>query len=309
MKIAIMGAGAMGSFYGSYLSQNNEVWAVDIWKDHVNTINEKGLTLKISDTEEKVFKNIKATDKAEDVGVADLVVIFVKSVNTAEALVTNKALFGPDTMVLTLQNGYGNDEDILEYVKAENLFIGTTACGATVLGPGHVFQAGKGITNVGVTKAGDINRAQIIVDLLNECGLEAVVAKDVMLAIWTKLLVNVGLNAPLALLGVRNGFIADSEAALKIGTTLVTEGAAVAKAEGYDINPEDIVQHYYIEGSKVVGYNRCSMLQDVDKKRKTENAKINGAIVRLGKKHGIPTPYNEVLQTLITAKEDSYDYE
>ena len=299
----------MGSLYGSYLSEKNEVWAVDVWKEHVDTINKYGLKLKISDTEEKIFKNIKATDKAEDVGVADLVVIFVKSVNTAEALVLNKALFGPDTMVLTLQNGYGNDEDILKYVKAENLFIGTTASGATVLGPGHVFQAGKGITNVGVTKQGDIKRAQIIVDLLNDVGVEAAVAPDVMLAVWTKLLVNVGLNAPCALLNERNGFISASEAALTIGRALVKEGAAVAAAEGYTIDPEEIVQHYYIEGAKVVGFNRCSMLQDVDKKRKTENAKINGAIVRLGKKHGIPTPFNEVFSLLITAKEDSYNFE
>lgn len=308
MKIAIMGAGAMGSLYGGPLSEHNEVWFLDIWKEHVDTVNSKGLTINSNGAEPAVYHPHAATSP-EEIGVSELVVIFVKSINTSEAMAANKALFGPDTMVLTLQNGYGNDEDILPYIQAKNLFIGTTACGATMVGPGCVFQAGRGITCVGVTKSGDLNRAQRIVDVLNESGFESKVSPDVMQAVWTKLMVNVGLNAPLALLGVRNGFIAASEHALEIGRKLVAEGVAVAAAEGYQIDGEEIVQHYYIEGSKVVGMNRCSMLQDVDKKRKTEIGKINGAIVKLGQRHGISTPYNEVLQKLIEAKEDSYTFE
>lgn len=308
MKIAILGAGAMGCLYGGPLSEHNDVWFIDVWKDHVDKVNREGLQISRGESEVSLY-HPKATSVASDVGVADLVIIFVKSVNTAEALSLNKDLFGPETMVLTLQNGYGNDEDILPYIRSENLFIGTTACGATMLGPGHVFQAGKGITNVGVTKDGSLERAQKIVDVLNESGFESQVAPDVMIAIWTKLLVNVGLNAPLALLGIRNGFIADSANALEIGRALVREGVAVAAAEGYQLDGEEIVHHYYIEGSKVVGKNRCSMLQDVDKKRKTEIEKINGAIVKLGRRHNIPTPFNEVMTLMIGAKEDSYRYE
>ena len=307
MKIAIMGAGAMGSLYGGWLSEKNEVWCVDVWKEHVDTINREGLRIKVNETEEHIFHPKAVTDAAE-AGNCDLVIIFVKSIHTAQALAQNRALFGPDTMVLTLQNGYGNDEDILPYVREKNLFVGTTACGATVIGPGHVFQAGKGITNIGVTKRGSMERAGILVDLLRDSGFEAAEVPNVMDAVWTKLLVNVGLNAPLALLNVRNGFIADSKNALAIGRALVAEGAAVAKAEGYEVNADEIVEHYYIEGSKVVGYNRCSMLQDVDKARKTEIEKINGAIVKLGSKHGIPTPYNEVMTLMIGAKEEAYHY-
>ena len=307
MKIVILGAGAMGSLYGGPLSIHNEVWFVDVWKEHVDTVNQKGLTVQSSATDETVYYP-KATTTAQDVGVADLAIIFVKSINTADALKESKSIFGPDTMVLTLQNGYGNDEDILPYIKAENLFIGTTACGATMLGPGRVFQAGRGITNVGVTKSGNLCRAQCIADILEESGFEAKVASDVMEAVWTKLLVNVGLNAPLALLGVRNGFIGDNADTLEIGKVLVSEGIAVAAAEGYQLDGNEIVQHYYIEGSKVVGMNRCSMLQDVEKKRKTEIEKINGAIVKLGKQHGIATPYNEVMLHMIRAKEETYLY-
>ena len=305
MKIAIMGAGAMGSMYGGPLCEKNDVWFLDIWKEHIDVINQKGLTVRISDSEERIY-HPHAVVSPEEIGEAELVIIFVKSIHTAEAMKENQALFGPKTMALTLQNGSGNDEDIQPYIKEENLFIGTTACGATMLGPGEVFQAGKGITKIGVNRQGDLARAQKIVDILNESGFEAQISETVMEAVWTKLLVNVGLNAPLALLGVRNGFIAESPHALAVGRALIQEGAAVAAAEGYPVDGEEIVDHYYLHSK--VGMNRCSMLQDVDKKRKTEITKMNGAIVRLGKKHGIATPYNEVLEKLIEAKEDSYSF-
>lgn len=308
MKIVILGAGAMGSLYGGPLSTHHEVWLLDVWKEHVERINKEGLVIRQGDTKSSIY-HPKAACSASETGAADLAIIFVKSVDTAEALAKNREIFGPDTMVLTLQNGYGNDEDILPYIRAENFFIGTTACGATMLGPGEVFQAGKGITSIGVTKTGSLERAQQIVDILEESGFEAKTAPDVMEAVWIKLLVNVGLNAPLALLGVRNGFIGDSSNAMEIGKALVAEGVAVAEAEGYHLDGDAIVQHYYVEGSKVVGKNRCSMLQDMDRKRKTEIGKINGAIVKLGKRHGIPTPYNEVFTYLVQAKEETYCYE
>ncbi len=307
MKIAVLGAGAMGSLYGGRLSADNEVWLVDVWKEHVDAINREGLKIKCSETETMTF-HPKATDHPEEVGAAELVLVFVKSVNTAAALRQNACLFGEDTMVLTLQNGYGNAEDILAYVKEKNLFVGTTAAGATMLGAGHIFQAGMGVTSIGVTKGGDFGRAHILAEVFERSGFPVQLTKNVMEAIWTKLLVNVGLNAPLALLNVRNGFIADSQAAFQLGCALVREGAEVAAAEGYSVDADAIIRHYYIEGSKVVGHNRCSMLQDVDRKRKTEVERINGAIVELGRKHGIATPYNEVLQLLIQAKEDTYQY-
>ena len=181
----------------------------------------------------------------------------------------------------------GNDNDILRYVKEENVLIGATAAGATILGPGYVFLAGMGPTHIGVRKGCDLSKAHPVVDAFKEAGFETYLSNDVMKIIWEKLLVNVGINALMALLNTRNGFIAYSQHALTIGRNLVTEGVAVAKAEGYIFNVEDIVDHYYIKGAKVVGQNRCSMLQDMDKKRKTEIDKINGVISRMGKNIGL----------------------
>jgi len=307
MKIAILGAGAMGSLYGGPLSVKNDVYLIDVWKEHVDNINKNGLKIKVKD-EDKIYRP-KAVTSAAEVGKADLVIIFVKSVNTAAALEDGSALFGPDTLALTLQNGYGNDEDILPYVKKENLLIGATASGATVLGPGYVFQAGIGPTNIGVRKDGCIEKAQIIVDVLNEAGIETYKHDNVLAAIWQKLMVNVGINGVSALLGTRNGFLAESKPAYACAYELVKEGCAVAKAEGFELNAEEICEKYYIQGAKVVGHNRCSMLQDTDKKRKTEVERINGAISAMGRKHGIATPYNDFIVKLINAKEESYNFE
>ena len=308
MKIIVLGAGAMGSMYGSILSKRNEVWLVDIWKEHVDKINSEGLRLKISDTEEEIY-HPHATTNSADAGKADLVIIFVKSVNTAAALEENKNIFHDDTMVLTLQNGYGNDEDILPYVKEDNLLIGTAAGGATVLGPGHIFQAGRDLTTIGVRPGCSLASAQRVVDELNACGFPAVTSDNAMEIVWKKLLVNVGCSAVCALLEKNNAFMDFSPSAYSIGLELIKEACAVAKAEGYTFDPEAIAVRYFHEGAKIVGKNRCAMLQDVDRKRKTEIEKFNGAVARIGKKHGIPTPYNEVMLKLINAKEDGYNYE
>ncbi len=197
----------------------------------------------------------------------------------------------------------------MPYVREENLLIGTTASGATVLQAGKVFQAGIGPTNIGTR--GNLNTKNIdkIVQLMNESGIECYASDNIMLAIWTKLMVNVGINAVTALLDVRNGFLAECTPAYEIAEELVKEGTCVAKAEGYELDAAAIAEKYYIHGAKVVGNNRSSMLQDVDKKRKTEIEKINGAVVRIGKKHNIATPYNELIVKLISAKEESYSFQ
>lgn len=307
MKIIVLGAGAMGSMYGGILSERNEVWLVDIWKEHIDEINKNGLRLKIDENTQRLFHPHAVTDSRE-AGTADLVIIFVKSVQTASALSENRHIFRDDTMVLTLQNGYGNDEDILPYVKERNLLIGTAAGGATMLGPSYVFQGGIDATNIGTRPGCSLESARKVVEEFNACGLPSHVYENAMEIVWKKLLVNVGCSGVCALLEKNNAFMDFSRNAYAVGLELIKEAVAVAAAEGYIFDADAIAYRYFTEGAKIVGKNRCSMLQDVDKRRKTEVEKFNGAIVRLGKIHGIPTPYNEIILRLINAKEDGYNY-
>ena len=112
MKISVIGSGAMGSLYGGYLSQKNEVYLLDVWEEHINTINNKGLIIDENDGSSSIFTP-RAFTKAEDIGVVDLAIVFVKSIMTEAAMEANKALIGKDTIVMTLQNGYGNGDDIM----------------------------------------------------------------------------------------------------------------------------------------------------------------------------------------------------
>ena len=307
MKIAVLGSGAMGSLYGGFLSQANDVWLIDIWKEHVDTINRDGL--RITEGNRDFIFRPRAVLSADEVGIAELAIIFVKSVNTAEALTGAKSLFGPNTMVLTLQNGLGNAEDILPYVGEDNLFVGTSTHGGTVYGPGHIFHARRDKTHVGVIK-GSPTRAQRVVDALISGGFDADVAINVMDMIWHKIIINTAINGQTALLRVTNGFLKINPSANELARVMVREAAAVAAAEGIRLNPEAIISDFFpLDPSIPDDGNRSSMYQDVLNMRKTEVERINGAVMRLGAKHGIPTPYNHMVTLLINATEAAYTYE
>lgn len=301
MRIAIIGSGAMGSLYGGYLSKgDNEVYLVDIWEEHINRINDKGLII-VEDNIELMTKPRGITD-SKGIGPMDLVIVFVKSIHTKNAIENNLSIIGPQTMVLSLQNGYGNNDDISQYVQKSNIILGTTSHGATMLEPGKIKHAGKGKTYIGkLTRGKDENLIKIR-DLLNEAGFETVISDNVMELIWSKLLVNVGINALTAILEINNGQLLEWEEGKELLTLAVSEGVRVANGLGLDFNKEEVVSHV-MDVARATGENKSSMLQDILNKRKTEIEKINGAIVKEGEKLGLDTPVNRVLMDMIKVKE------
>lgn len=300
MKIAVVGAGAMGSLFGGYLSQKNDVYLVDIWAEHVQAINENGLKIEEQDGQIRIF-HPKATTDAKTVGVVELAVVFVKSIQTIEAMEENISLIGPDTMVLSLQNGYGNDADIRKFVDKKNIILGTTAHGCTMKEPGFVYHAGVGQNHIGPVSS-DRNAAEIVAAVLNECDLITDVSDDVMKLVWNKLFVNVGINAITALIDRTNACIADSPCANAVSKALVYEAVATANAGGANFDAAAVFANV-VEVARKTGLNRSSMLQDVSKKRKTEIDKINGAIVKEAEAHGVDVPANRLIVNLIHAKE------
>ncbi|MGD9156027.1 MAG: 2-dehydropantoate 2-reductase [Bacillota bacterium] len=302
MKIAVLGAGAMGSIFGGWLSRHHEVWLIDIWQGHVDAINTNGLLIE-EDGQTHCFQP-RAVNNAQSVGPADLVIIFVKSINTATALAQNRKLFGPQTLALTLQNGWGNADDIRQYVGVEHLYLGTTAHGGNVLGPGRVCHAGSGPTFVGVL-SGDPGRARPIADCLTTAGFATEITDNVTAMIWKKLLINAAINPLTALLNVRNGFLAEAAATQELVTQIVREAVTVANARGMTFDAAAVTTEIF-KVAWLTAANRSSMLQDVTQKRRTEIDRINGAIVTQGEAAGIATPYNTVLLQLIKALEERY---
>jgi 2-dehydropantoate 2-reductase len=301
VKIAIIGAGAMGSLFGGRLAlAGEEVWLLDVWEEHVRTIREQGLTIVTAAKEIPTRPN--ATMRPEEIGQADLVIIFVKSTVTKAAAQTAKKLLGPDTAVLTLQNGYGNAETIAAVVGAERVIAGTTAQGATLLGPGRIMHGGSGETHIGELGGGRSERQEKIASALTRSGIPTVGDDNVTSLIWGKLIVNVGINALTGITGLKNGQLADFDETKEVLAMAVEEAVAVATAAGVTLPYADPVDKV-LAIAVATAENRSSMLQDLTGGRVTEIDAINGAIVREGFRRGVPTPVNRTLTMLIKTLE------
>ncbi len=302
MKIAVIGAGAMGSIFGGLLKEAGEdVTFVDIYKEHMDKVAKDGLSIELPNGESKTIRGIKTATSTEGLPKMDLIVIFVKSTVTEEAAKEAKALVKEDTLFLTLQNGLGNGEKIAEVVGEEKVLLGVTTCGGTFLGPGKVRFAGKGDTYIGGLKVGE-ERVKPVVEAFNKAGLPTYYRSDVIGLVWDKLFVNVTINPVTAITGLKNGELLSYEETKALMKGLVYEAVKVAEKRGVKRDPEEVYQHA-LKVAEKTAKNISSMLQDIMKKRKTEIETINGKIVEYGKETGVSTPYNEVITYLVKTLE------
>ena len=302
MKIAVVGAGAMGCLYGGLLSDvGNEVYLVDVWQEHVDTINQKGLTITGIRGDRRIT-SIRATTNVTEIGVCSLVIVFVKATATKVAVQHSLPLIGADTMVLTLQNGLGNVEAISETVGEEKVIAGVTGHGSALEGPGIISHAGEGPTIIGGVSEAHGERVEKIRTVFQEAGLETVIDDNVMGLIWGKLMANIGINALTAITGLKNGQLLDFPETEELLENAVVEAARVAAAKNIVLQEKDPIA--YVKGvCRKTAENRSSMLQDMTRGNQTEIEVINGAILQEGLMLGIDTPVNKVLTLLVRTME------
>lgn len=306
MRIAILGSGAMGCLYGGLLAETGfPVTLIDIWKEHIETINRQGLRIEGLGGE-RVVSGIRGVTDPKDAGIADLLIVFVKATMTRTAITQAMPVVGPDTTVMTLQNGLGNVEALSDVAGAHRVVAGVTGHGSTLVGPGVIRHAGQGDTVIGEASGVISERTERIADALRKAGFAVSVSDNVMGLIWGKLLVNVGINALTAITGLKNGRLVDFPETNDLMAQAVEEAVAVATKKGVRVNVEEPVRHTREIAKKTAG-NRSSMLQDVCRRRPTEISVINGAIVEEGRRMGVPTPVNEVLAKLVAVREKTYD--
>jgi 2-dehydropantoate 2-reductase len=305
MKIAIVGAGAMGSLFGALLAEGgHEVWLFDIWQDHINAVKQNGLTVEREGKTRKVRLNA-ASDRRQ-IGESELVLIFVKSTQTQSAAESAALLAGSNGRVMTLQNGMGNAEIIAEHTPPNRILAGTTAHGATMLKAGSIRHAGAGPTTIGMWADGEkeFQIARQIADQFTQAGIESAAVEAVRPVIWDKLLVNVGINAITALTGIKNGQILDLEVTRELSRAAVEEAASVASAQGIEIRKDPVAHVFQVAAATAV--NRSSMGQDVDRRRQSEIKAINGFVVREAESMGIAAPVNRTLTALVETMEAHY---
>ncbi len=307
MKIAILGAGAMGSLFGGYLAPKNDVTLVDIYKEHMDAVNKDGLRMRINGEVSTV--RLKATTNPADAKGAELVIVFVKSTQTGDAIAKNLELFGDDSIVLSLQNGYGNDEDILKYIPRERVIMGTTGRAAAIIEPGFVNDNGGKDSHIGPLGA-DLAQAERIAKVLTESGLDAFACpfNEVLEMIWEKLLRNVAFNALTAALDIPTKFMSDDKYATILWKMILHEGVEVAIACGMPFTQQQFLDKVNAASVTLAPDHHTSMWQDMNKKRLTEIDKMNGIIVKKGAEKGIATPYNEFLVNFVHAVEGKYNY-
>ncbi len=303
MRIAMVGAGAMGSLFGGLLACVADVWLVDPWREHVEAIRREGLRLLEPDGEHTV--NVPATSDPTEVGAVDLAIVFVKSHQTPWAADIAGQLLEPDGLALTLQNGLGNGAVLAQTLGTARVWVGVTAHGATLLGPGSVRHAGSGPTHLAL-RTDVADKVEEAVRLFRQAGLETHLSEDLDSLIWGKLIVNVGINALTAILRVPNGVLAADDVARALMERAVAEAVAVAQAKGISLPYADPLQRVR-EVAVATAANRSSMLQDVLRGSATEIAVINGAVVREARRLGLSAPVNELLTDLVRAVESTHD--
>ncbi|BBO77012.1 2-dehydropantoate 2-reductase [Desulfosarcina widdelii] len=303
MKIAVIGAGAMGSLFGALLAEaGQEVTLLDIRQDHVDAVNAEGLVVEKEGTRRQI--RIRATQDANSVGPTDLCIVFVKSTQTAEAARTVARLAGPSAPVLTLQNGMGNAEALAEALDPIRIIAGTTSHGATFLGPGAIRHAGSGDTVIGPWYEEGTAGAEAVAEAFDKAGIATRVVAEVRSVMWAKLFINVGINAITALTGIKNGQLLDLEQTRRLSRDAVEEAMAVAEARGIAIEGDPVEKVFQV--AQATGTNRSSMGQDVDSRRMTEIGAINGFIVREAQKVRVPAPVNQTLSALVETLQAHY---
>jgi 2-dehydropantoate 2-reductase len=301
MKIAIVGTGAMGSVYAGILGDaGNEVWAVDVWTEHVEAMQARGLTVEGASGKRTV--RIGATSDAAEVGVCDLVVISTKAVDVEAAAAAAKPLLGPDTVVLPIQNGLGSADRIAAILGDERVAIGVVGgFGASMVGPGHVRHEGWELVRLGERHGPATPRIQRIAKTWEDAGFRVQVYDDVDELVWEKLICNVCFSATCTILERPIRGVLDDVAAWQVASTCAQEAYVVARAREITLRFDDPAAYARAFGEKIPDA-RPSMLLDVLAGRPCEIDVINGAIPPAARAVGLAAPVNETVTALVKAK-------
>jgi 2-dehydropantoate 2-reductase len=297
-------AAFLSKLFASSKDSENKVWILDRNKERAAYLNKRGISVEgISGNWQA---HVKATAEVKEIAKTDLIIICVKSYDTKEAIVHAKPLIGETTQILTLQNGIGNVEILGEVVGFDKVIAGVTSQGATLIDMGHIRHAGKGETIIGRLDGKIPVEMRYLRDMFNQAGLDLRISRDITGLLWSKLIINVGINALTGITRLRNGKLIEFEGTRRILQESVAEATRVAKRKRIKLIYDDSLAK--VESvCEATATNVSSMLQDVLRKKRTEIDFINGVIVRQAQGLGIPVPVNAMLVELIKTIESSYD--
>ena len=318
MKIAVLGAGAMGSMLGAYLQLGGaDVTLLVRRKELADKLAKPGIVMR-SYTGENGEKSetdpipMKAACSCEGLEKQDAVLIMVKGCETKSALEGAASIIGENTKIITLQNGIGNTDIIAESVTKDNIYYGCVNMSAIMSAPAVLDTGLFGDVNVvfgSVTKGEEQKKfGDELAGIFNASGIKAAYTEDIDTEVWYKLLVNIAVNAGCGLVRLRGGEAGNDQDFTLLAVDMLKEAIAVGASCGVNLDFNYFMTHILPVARKTSGLHYPSMAQDMlMKKAPTEIEFINGAVERLGKKAGIPTPVNTTVSRLVRTIERNYD--
>lgn len=306
MRIAIIGVGAMGSVYAALLADEggHEVHAIDMWQNHVDAINAKGLRVEGA-SGDRIVTMSASTDGA-GIKDADLVIIATKHDGVDAAARMALEIAKPDAPILTIQNGLGSADRVAEIVGSDRIMMGVVGgFGASMKGPGHAHHNGMEFLRLGEMDGGMTERLEEVAEAWRAGSFKVLTFDDIHKMVWEKLICNCTYSAVGSLSGLTVGQMQENPNAWSLSSACALEAYNVARAKGITLDFDDPVRYVREFGAKIPGA-RPSMALDHASGRKAEIENINGAIPREGHKLGIATPVNSTLVALLRAKEAGF---
>lgn len=308
MKIAVVGAGAMGSVYAGLLaSAGNEVWAIDTWREHVDAMRARGLRVEGASGDRTV--RLEATTDTSDPGPCDLVIIATKADGVASAAASIKPLLRDDSLVLTIQNGLGAAERICRYLPPDNVLLGVAGgFGASIRGPGHAHHNGMELVRLGELGGGITERLERVGGVWRDAGFNVRCFDDINQLVWEKFVCNVTYSGSCTIFECTIAGVQGNTHAWQVASRCAAEAYAAGVAKGVRFSFDDPVAHVREFGQKIP-HSRPSMLQDYLAKRPSEIDAINGMVPVVAREVGTEAPCNEVVTAIVKAKEQAIGVE
>jgi len=307
MKIAIVGVGAMGSIYAALLADaGHEVWAIDTWKDHVKSINANGLRVSGA-SGDRTVRTVRAATDCADIGSCELCILATKASGVGPAAQAIAPVVGPDTLILTIQNGLGAGERIAEFMPVNNVLLGVAeGFGASMIGPGHAHHNAMNLIRIGEIGGGLTERLKRVASVWQDAGFKAQAFDNITQLIWEKFLCNVTFSAPCTVFNETIGMLMADAAHWDIATGAMLEAYEIARKIGVPLSFDDPVSYVSAFGGRMPDA-RPSMLLDHMGCRRSELDAINGMVPVLGREHGIATPFNDTLCAVLRQREAAFD--
>lgn len=303
LPVAVIGAGAVGCYYAGLLAQAALPVTLIGRGAAFTALKEQGL--RIESGGQTTTIPIQAADTPAAAHDAALILVCVKSSDTAEVARALRPHLRPDALVVSLQNGVTNGDELLAGLAQQ--VVPTAVYVATVLaGPAHVQHHGGGALVIGSPRGRPVSQTQLdaLVSLFSKAKIPVTVNEDIRAVLWGKLVVNCTYNALSAITQNDYGTLVAADPIRNVMQAVIQEAATIARALEIDLG--ESLEERVLAVSKMMPRQRSSTAQDVARQRPTEIDHLNGYLVREGNRLGIPTPVNSTLHALVRQLEDSY---